>query len=350
MKRIFNRSFFIRLLRWEYWPFAAVYSPIYIYWFWLSFKARSFFFFNTSNPAIRNGGFLMESKKEIYDLMPAGFYPVTLLFPVNVSADEVINKLQQTELKYPLIAKPDIGLKSLLVKKLENENDLEEYVENSKLDFLIQDYVPYENEVGIFYYRYPTQEKGIITGIVKKEFLAITGDGVSSIEQLINKNDRAFLQLKRLRKIHSEKMNIVLEKEEDFVLVPYGSHFRGAKFTDESHLIDSVLTDTINKICKQVNGFYYGRLDIRFQSWEELKQGKKFSIIEINGAGSEPTHIYDPRHSIFFAWKEIIRHWKILYKISKENHQQQNLPYMSTAEGLEMFRQDKIHQRILLEE
>jgi hypothetical protein len=88
-------------------------------------------------------------------------------------------------------------------------------------------------------------------------------------------------------------------------------------------------------------GFYFGRLDIRYNDWEELKQGKNFSVIEVNGAGSEPTHIYDPAHSLFFAWKEIIRHWYILWLISRQNHKKGH-PYLTLKEGISMFREDKV--------
>ncbi|HEV8507718.1 MAG TPA: hypothetical protein VGQ53_20045, partial [Chitinophagaceae bacterium] len=74
-----------------------------------------------------------------------------------------------------------------------------------------------------------------------------------------------------------------------------------------------------------------------------------FSIIEINGAGSEPTHMYDPNHSIFFAWKEIIRHWNLLWKISFINHHRHKLPYMKTRSGLEMFRQNKAYVKMITE-
>jgi hypothetical protein len=135
-------------------------------------------------------------------------------------------------------------------------------------------------------------------------------------------------------------MNIILKNRDELVLVPYGNHIRGAKFLDDSHLIDESLTNSIDSVCKKVKGFYYGRLDIRYNTWEELKQGKNFSIIELNGAGSEPTHIYDPRHSIFWAWKEIIRHLNILYRISKQNHHHEKAPYMSLHSGLAMIRQN----------
>ncbi|MFR1446007.1 hypothetical protein ACLUYJ_20825, partial [Acinetobacter baumannii] len=88
-----------------------------------------------------------------------------------------------------------------------------------------------------------------------------------------------------------------------------------------------------------IEGFYFGRLDIRFNSFEELAEDKNWSIIELNGAGSEPTHMYDPKHSLFFAWKEIIRHWKILYKVSLQN-KRRVFPFLKYKERVAMFRQN----------
>jgi len=289
----------------------------------------------------------MESKKEIYDLIPFEYYPPTLFFKTSTSPQEIIELIRQRNLKYPLVGKPDIGMKGMAVKKLENENEVIAYAENSKVDFLVQEFVPYRNEIGIFYYRYPNEEKGHLSGIVKKEFLSVTGDGVSTIEQLLLKNKRAVLQLPTLRVKEKDKMNIVLKKDEEFIVVPYGNHVRGAKFLDDSDLIDEELRETIDSICKRIKGFYFGRLDIRYNTWEELKQGKNFSIIELNGSGSEPTHIYDPKHSLFWAWKEIAKHWKILYKVSKLNHQIQETPYMTTKMGLDMFRENSEYVKLL---
>ena len=348
-RRISYHPLFIKLFHWEYWPFYIVHGPAFIYWFWLSFRARSFFFFNTSNPTIKNGGFLMESKKEIYDLIPAIYYPPTLLFKPTTTQAELTDTIKQGGLKYPMIGKPDIGMKGMSVKKLENENDLIEYATYSKVDFLVQEFIPFKNEVGIFYYRYPNELKGKISGVVRKEFLAVTGNGVSTVEQLLNEDKRYVLQLPVLKKTYAKKLNTVLKKDEEFLLVPYGNHVRGAKFIDDSHLIDEELLNTIDGICKKVNGFYFGRMDIRFNTWEELKQGKNFSIIELNGAGSEPTHIYDPNHSIFFAWKEIIRHNKILWRISRMNHHPEKQPYMNTSMGLQMFRDNTKYLKLITE-
>ncbi|HEV8287233.1 MAG TPA: hypothetical protein VGQ09_23150 [Chitinophagaceae bacterium] len=350
IKKILYHPFFIKLFHWEYWSFHVVYGPLYFYWLWLCLKARSFFFFNTSNPSISNGGFLMESKKQIYDLLPQKYYPRTIFFNAESSVQEILREIQKENFKFPLIGKPDIGMKGLSVKKLSDEQELIEYVAHSKVSFLIQEFVSYENEIGIFYYRFPNKLRGHISGIVKKEFLAVEGDGASTMTELLRKDKRFILQIPALKRTYGNELKRILQKGEKRILVPYGNHVRGAKFINVSHLIDEKLVNTIDKICKQVSGFYYGRLDIRFNSWEDLLQGKNISVIEINGAGSEPTHIYDPKHSIFYAWKEIIRHWNILWKISRINHRCYQLPYMKISSGIEMFRQNKEYVKMISED
>lgn len=329
--------FFIRLLNWEYWSFNVLYAPLYPYWFWLCFKARAFFYINAANPSIRNGGFLMESKKEIYDILPEGAYPVTLFFPAGSKIETVLNAIQTGQLNYPLIGKPDIGMRGMSVQKLETDEELKAYVEQADFDFLVQAYIPFEEEVGIFYYRIPGEEKGRITGIVGKEFLSVTGDGTSTIDKLLQQNPRYILQLPVLRKTMAEELSLVLKKDEQKILVPYGNHARGAKFIDLTHLADESLNKVIDTLAKQIKGFYYGRMDIRYETIELLREGKNFMIVELNGTGSEPTHIYDPKHSVFFAWREIARHWYIMCEISMINHAK-GIPYMTRGEGLAMLK------------
>ena len=212
---------------------------------------------------------------------------------------------------------------------------------------MLQEWCSYPQEIGVFYCKYPNQKEGFITGIVKKEFFTIVGNGMDTIEQLILQNDRFFLQLQTIKKQMPHDLNIVLDKGEEKILIPYGNHCRGTKFVDYSFKIDEALQRTFNTICSQIPGFYFGRMDIRFESWELLKQGKNLSIIELNGAGSEPTHIYDPNHTIFFAWKEIIRHLNILFTIAKQNKQTLNLSYLSLNQGLELFKQKRLYNKLI---
>ena len=346
LQRILHRPFFIKLFNWEYWSFGTVYALLYPVWLLLCLRARSFFFFSASNPSIQNGGFLNESKRDIYQITPQALSPKTVFFSLPANADSVIQRLNDAGLRFPLIGKPDVGGRGRGVKALRDEEDVRSYVQNAFLDFHIQEFVAFRNEVGIFYYRYPNQETGTISGIVRKEFLSVTGDGKSSIKELLMTEKRAILQKESLERIYGKQLLSILPDGEKKTLVPYGNHARGAKFLDDSHLIDEQLTVTIDSICKQVKDFYFGRLDIRYRDWTELKEGKNFSVIEVNGAGSEPTHIYDPKHSLFFAWKEIVKHWIILMRISRMNHQKGHR-YLNFKDGVNMFREDKIYSRKL---
>ncbi|HTB52308.1 MAG TPA: hypothetical protein VK718_05990 [Ferruginibacter sp.] len=349
LQKIAYQRFFIKLFNWEYWPFNLVYIPVYIYWIWLFIRSRSLFYFNAANPSIKNGGFLMEPKKDIYDILPKGSYPNTLLFKKD-STHNILSTIKENGFVYPLIGKPNIGMQGLAVKKLETETDVIAYANAALVDFLIQEFVPYENEVGIFYYRYPGETKGHISGIVEKEFLSVTGNGTATIKELLQKDTRFILQLPYLQSANPNLMQKVLVEGEIQILVPYGNHARGAKFIDISHLITDELETSIDKFCRQINGFYFGRMDVRYNTWKELERGEKFSIIELNGAGSEPTHIYDPGHSIFFAWKEVIRHLNILCKISRINHAKNGTPYMTFSEGMTMLKENKAYVKLIREQ
>jgi hypothetical protein len=341
------KRFFIRLASWEYWPFAILYLPVFFYWAWLSGKARSFFFFSTANPSITNAGFLMESKRQIYDLMPDGSYPKTVYCPRGRPVVEIRQSLLERGFEFPLIAKPDIGQRGMQVSLLRDECELYLYSARSKVDFLLQEYIDYPHEAGIFYYRRPGESKGHISGIVGKELLAVKGDGQSTVEALLRKNGRYVLQIPALSVAYGEFLQEIPAAGKEQLLVPYGNHSRGAKFLDYSDRLTPALEDRIDALCRQVPGFFFGRLDIKFASWEELWAGGKFSVIELNGAGSEPTHIYDPRHSVFFAWKEIIRHLRLLFDISRANARSAGLVPMSMAEGLKMLRDYARHEKLI---
>lgn len=334
-----KKPFWIRLLHWEYWSFNLIYIPIYPVFIFLCLRARSFFFYAAANPGIKNGGFLGESKKEIHRLVPENLQPKTIFFSTGTNPALALEQVLSAGLRFPLIGKPDIGGRGRWVKKLDQVSDLHTYVSVSPIDFHIQEFINYENEAGIFYYRVPGQDHGNISGIVRKEFLKVTGDGIQNVRELLRRNPRAILQLEQLEETERSKLDHIPGRDEKFTVVPYGNHARGALFLDNSASITPALVKAMDNICSGIPGFYFGRLDIRYESMVLLEQGKLFSVLEVNGAGSEPTHIYDPRHSLFFAWKEIIRHWIILFNISRANHRL-GFRYLTVTEGIRMFRKD----------
>ncbi len=336
-----NSPFLIKLLNWEYWSFGVIYTPIFFYWMYLCAKARSLFFFSASNPSILNGGYLMECKSDIYALIPAEYYPKTILIPAGLSFNSIEEIIKKQQFTFPIIVKPDIGGQGRGVKKITTLKDAVEYIDTSKFNMLAQEFIDYENEVGIFYYRYPWETIGKISGIVGKEFLTVIGNGISTIEELIQQNERYILQLPALKKMKEIDFKEILPPHKKKILVPFGNHARGAKFIDLTHLCTPQLAKSMDELCKKINGFYYGRLDIKFSNWDDLTYGKNISIIELNGAGSEPTHMYDPRHSLFFAWKEIGKHLQILGRISRYNHKNKKGTYLSFSDGIKMFKDNK---------
>lgn len=331
------KKWMIKTSHWEYWPVSAFYAPVMPYWLWISLKARTPFFFSAANPSIPYAGFTLAPKNQIYDLIPTHCYPKTRLVQGTADMETLEHALYAEGFRFPLMAKPNIGDRGTGVKLLHTPAELRRYASESKVDFLNQEFIDYEHEAGIFYYRIPGESRGHISGIVAKLYLTVTGDGISTIESLLAREKRYFIQLPLLKASYGTRLKTVLPAGERYTL-PYGSHCRGAKFVDISHRINPAIAHVIDSTCQRIPGFHYGRLDVKFKSWEDLAMGKHFSIIELNGAASEPAHIYDPSYSVFFAWKEVCRHWRLLYRISKTNAEREGIKLMSLTDGLKMLK------------
>jgi len=305
-----------KIRHWEYWPVYLVYLPTFFLWCWYALKFRSFSFYRHSNPAIKNGGLYGDSKYEIYKLLPSGIYPYTLLIKKEASYNFDL-LLKEHSLRFPVIVKPDIGCRGVGVKKACNNTELLAYQKEIKANFLIQELIDYPNELGLFYWRLPNQKHGKISGITLKKFLTVEGNGLNTLEELLRKNPRYELQLTKLKT--QINLNEILPSGKQKCLVPFGNHNRGTEFNDGKMCITTKLEQTFDALLRKVPGFYFGRLDIRYTTLEDLELGRNFSIIEVNGAKSEPTHIYDPSYSFTYGQREIFKHQNIFQQIVKMN-------------------------------
>ena len=330
--RIRHSNFYIKLSNWEYWPFAIIYTPAFFYWLYLSLRARSLFFFSAANPEIKTGGLAGESKIDIINKIPAHLVPKTAFIPGGEAIDLVNEKLEQLQIGFPLIAKPNIGSRGFLVKKIKNKLDLESFLKEQHVDFLLQEYVDYPVEISILYYRFPYKSSGAISSVTIKKYLSITGDGKSTVQQLIENTDRAKLQLQTLKLSHSDLMKTTPAKGEYIELVPFGNHCRGAAFYNGNHLIDQQLLSSFDELSHKISGIYFGRFDIKCKSLDSLKAGTDFKILEVNGVGAEPAHIYDPNYRLLRAFKDILDQWKVIYQISQYNRKR-GIKFMSYREA-----------------
>ena len=82
----------------------------------------------------------------------------------------------------------------------------------------------------------------------------------------------------------------------------------------------------IDSLAQGFAGFYFGRFDIRTISLADFQQGQNFKIVELNGVTSEATSIYDPKNSLFTAYRVLFEQWRIAFEIGAQNRQRGTRP------------------------
>lgn len=331
---------------WEHWHWFAKYIFIGPIWLLLCLRARSFWFFTTSNPTITFGGFTGESKSEIYSQLPDGLYPSSIYAHPKDDFSGIVNEIKLTGLAFPLAVKPDIGMMGFMFRRVETIDQLWQYHNAMPAKYIIQKLIDYPVEVSVFYYRYPGMDSGHITGFIQKEFMHVVGDGIHTLEQLILDYSRAQFRLKELFSKHESKLKTVIPGGEQFYLSYALNLSRGGRLISLEHEKDKRLLDVFDNLSLYMKSFYYGRYDIKCASIEDLKSGKNFSILEYNGCGAEAHHVYGNGFTFFEACKILIEHWNILFKISQMNLQN-GVPRWSHAEGKTFSQQARQHFKIL---
>jgi hypothetical protein len=313
-------------------------------WLWYIIRSRAIWFFTASNPKLTFGGMEGEPKKEMHDLLPEHLCP--LFFNVAPSDDfsSVLKNLEAYKINFPLIVKPEVGGQGILFRKIDDANQLKNYHEKVPVEYFVQELIRYPLEVSLFYYRYPDKSKGAVTGFLQKIPMQVTGDGVHTLEELIKMNSKSQKRMAELSLKHNHNFEKVLPKGEKYMLSFAANHNRGALFVDLKNEIDERLVSMLDGISNSVNDFFYGRYDIMCNSIEELKQGKNFVILEYNGCGAEPNHFYDTGYSLKGAWNEILKHWKVLYEISKQNHKT-GVAYWPLLKGIRFRIETKKHYK-----
>lgn len=296
-------------------------------------------YFTASNPSILTGGMMGESKYEVLQLVPESLKPVTKLIKLPATVTSITETMRNSGLSFPLIFKPDLGERGWMVRRIKSEQDVEAYLKEIKIDFIMQELVDLPLEFGVYYVRFPSQPSGFVNSITGKEFLSIVGDGVKSLKELILEKDRAKIQWETLRKVYADQLKEIVPSGKKMELVSIGNHCLGTTFLNFNHLINDKLNSSFDAISKQISGFYFGRYDLRCASLQDLENGN-IKIMELNGCGAEPAHIYHPGSSLIKAVAVLITHWRNLYRVSKENHER-GVPYLSLHEGKLIYRRVK---------
>lgn len=313
----------------EFWPGWIAYTPIVLQWIGLGIRYGNPILATAANPTIEAGGLCGESKQSILDQMgPEGRawvapYTVCTTGAYLESDDLGLAEAAMAEagLGFPVVVKPDIGCNGTGVCLVENRADLARYLAAFPrlTRFMLQALIPYEAEAGIFYIRRPGETTGTITSVTLKSSPVVVGDGRSNLRELIMADPRCaqvpHLYLPRL----ASRLHEVPEAGERVKLVFVGNHCKGSTFKNGAKLVTPALTARIETIARSIPNFHFGRFDIRYESAAALMAGEGFSIIEINGVGSEATHIWDPQTTLREAYAAQFFHYRAAFEIAAAN-------------------------------
>jgi len=321
-----------RCWRWEFWPPCLFYPPVVVYYLWLALKYRGLTVPTAANPAIFSGGLVGESKMVTLETL-AQTSPEFTARAELVAGSDVETRLQSLSeirgrlgLSLPFILKPDLGQRGAGVKLIRTEAQVENYLRKMNAPLIVQRYAPGPFEAGVFYYRFPSEPRGRIFAITEKVFPELIGDGRHTVAELLDRDPRARLiagiYLKRLASRRDE----VLPVGQSLRLVETGNHAQGCVFRDGCELWSPELEARIDAISRALDGFFIGRYDLRYSSATALRAGQDFQIVELNGAASEATSIYDARNSLWSAYQTLFRQWDLVFAIGAENRRRGILP------------------------
>ena len=319
------------MTHWEAWHWFAKYIVISPAWVLCILRARSLWFFTPANPSIQFGGYVGEKKTDIYAQVPPGTTPATIIVEPSYSLHDVLLQMQEANLAFPVAVKPQSGLMGFMFRRIEDQVQLRQYHQVMTATYILQEFIEYPLEVSVFYYRFPGQMKGTITGFVRKDCMSVTGDGHSTLRQLISGYERAQFRQEEMRAKHLHNLDLVIPHGEQYILSHALNLSRGGKLVS----LESEKDDRLRRVFDDLShysGFYYGRYDIRCNTIGELKEGKCFSILEFNAAGAEPHHVYGNGYTLWQSCRILVKHWSILSEIARHNHRL-GIPYWSLAEG-----------------
>ena len=317
--RLRIRTFFGRSMRWEFWPPIVFYAPILPWCIYQYFRMGRMRTATAVDPCWPDGGAIGESKQHVLDLFPSSLIEPSFRREPDEEVEEVLRRIEEDQWHWPVILKPDEGQRGEGIKLVEDPVRMRALLEEATIPLMVQRYHPGPFEAGLFWWRRPDAEKGMLFTICDKVFPRVTGDGISTLRDLIVANKRLRLQHRIFFRRFEERLDDVLAEGEELQLTHAGNHVQGCMFRDGEHLRTRELEQWIDKACSGVPGYFYGRIDVRYSDVDEFKRGEGISIIEANGLSSESTNMYDPSFPITRAWAIMRKHWVVAMEIGKVN-------------------------------
>jgi len=249
---------------------------------------------------------------------------------------------------YPLILKPDVGLVGKGILKLHDDSEARARISQLSGSYLVQQFTPKDCEWGIFYCR--SKGTAEISGINRKHFPAIVGNGCDSIQVLAENHERFTAHWQTFLQYHDTSR--IPDEGETLTLSFIGSHTMGCKFTDDIEILTDDLQRAVFALFENQPGYNFGRIDVKAASEAALQRGE-FVVIEVNGISSLPTHMFDPTYNVIDAYRIFFEHGKRLAAIADEHREQEMslLPHRDILKKVIASQSllDKVHQELIVQ-
>jgi membrane protein DedA with SNARE-associated domain len=309
-----------RVIRWEFWPPWILYPPVLAWIALLMMRHRSATVFTAANPGMPAGGVVGESKSEILRGLQQGGAPVASFSMLTATLSPEARTARALAFAadhgWPVIIKPDQGQRGTGVRIVRSPDALAAATRELKTDTIIQAYVP-GVEFGLFYARRLHEPCGRIVSTTEKQLPEVTGDGRRTLEELILADERAVAMWQVHTRANHDRLHDIVPDGVGVRLGDIGSHSRGAVFVDAHRLVTPALETAVDGAARAMPGFFFGRFDVRSASAEDLRAGR-FTVLELNGVTSEPTHIYDSDHGVMAAYRSLAASWTLAFSIGAE--------------------------------
>ena len=326
--------------------------PIVAQWAWLSLRYRAITLPSCCNPAVTTGGMVGEGKLEYLDIMGSRALRVTAATTSAVadgieSLAEFESVMKRAGLSYPVVVKPNLGWCGFGVRRIDDRDALMAYLAGFPRGerVVLQRWMQEAGEAGIFYMRRPGERRGRIVGMLLRHYPRVTGDGVRTVAQLMAADPRA----SRLGGDGASEACC------DVTQVPaLGQVVRiavvaatrvGGRYEDGSAMVTPALRRAFDAICHDMKDFHVGRFDVKFESIVALRAGTGFTIIEVNGAGSEAVHAWDPSLTLRQAYRIIFDKQRRLFAIGDRMRRRGHRPVGWWALARHHFRQQALIKR-----
>jgi hypothetical protein len=323
--------------------------PMVAQWLWLGLRYGCVTLPSSANPHITAGGLVGDTKSEYFKGMGALARSKVADFAMlrahgAASLPAALAALQEANLDFPVVAKPDLGWCGFGVRRIDDVAALDDYLSRypRDADLMLQRYLADPGEAGLFYMRHPDQPTGKLLGILLRHFPQVTGDGASTIAQLVETDVRLQRTTRSVEHECSYAPNRVPAAGEVVRLSLIASTRVGGLYEDGSENATAELTATVDAIARDMPQFHVGRFDVRYLTLEHLRRGQ-FTILEVNGAGSEAVHAWDPKYSIADVYRIVFAKQRLMFALAAANRARGHRPI-----GVFALAKHYLHQQRLI--